>query len=154
MKIVETFGHYVEKWSESSPEKARRLLKTGWEAQELKFRFLPERALNPSDRYLARMMMDAMLYPLKDPEHCAIVSVFTPCEMLQETGLHPYNVEGFSCYLSASGAERAFLQASRTAGFRKRCAAITRLLSEPFRQGFCQNRNASCTRIWHATQIC
>ena len=116
MKIVETFGHYVEKWSESSPEKARRLLKTGWEAQDLKFRFLPERALNPSDRYLARMMMDAMLYPLKDPEHCAIVSVFTPCEMLQETGLHPYNVEGFSCYLSASGAERAFLQASEDSG--------------------------------------
>ena len=116
MKIVETFGHYVEKWSESSPEKARRLLRTGWEAQDLKFRFLPERALNPSDRYLARMMMDAMLYPLKDPEHCAIVSIFTPCEMLQETGLHPYNVEGFSCYLSASGAERAFLQASEDSG--------------------------------------
>ena len=64
MKGVETFEHYVETWSESSPAKARRLLKTGWEAQDLKCRFHPEKELNPSDRYLARIMMDAMLYPL------------------------------------------------------------------------------------------
>ena len=31
-----------------------------------------------------------------------MVSVFTPCELLQEAGLYPYNVESFSCYLAAS----------------------------------------------------
>ena len=44
------------------------------------------------------------------------VSIFTPCELLQEAGLHPYNVEGFSCYLSASKAERAFLQQAENTG--------------------------------------
>lgn len=42
MEIVKTFGNYIEKWCETSPERARWLLKTGWEAQNLKFRFLPE----------------------------------------------------------------------------------------------------------------
>ena len=54
--------------------------------------------------------------PLEKPQESAIVSVFTPCELLQEAGIHPYNVEGFSCYLSASKAERAFLQQAENTG--------------------------------------
>ncbi|MCC8067582.1 MAG: 2-hydroxyacyl-CoA dehydratase family protein [Clostridiales bacterium] len=116
MQVVETFGHYIEKWSADSPERARRLLKTGWQAQNLKFRFAPDKRLLPADQYLAHLMMDVMLSPLKDPEHSALVSVFTPCELLQEVGLYPYNVESFSCYLSASKTERTFLQTAEDAG--------------------------------------
>ena len=116
MEIIETFGHYVENLTDTKPEAARRLLKTGWAAQNLKFRFAPDKRLMPADRYLAHLMMNTMLNPLKDPENSAIVSIFTPCEMLQEAGLHPYNVEGFSCYLSASKAERAFLQQAENQG--------------------------------------
>ena len=61
-------------------------------------------------------MMNTMLMPLKNPQECAIVSIFTPCEILHEAGLHPYNVEAFSCYLSASNAERAFLQQAENTG--------------------------------------
>ena len=45
-----------------------------------------------------------------------MVSVFTPCELIQEAGLYPYNVESFSCYLTASQAERAFLQNAEDSG--------------------------------------
>ncbi len=62
------------------------------------------------------MMMDAMLKPLRDPDHSAMVSIFTPCELLQEVGLNPYNVEGFSCFLNGSRAEQAFLQQSEADG--------------------------------------
>lgn len=116
MQIIETFGHYVENLSSGKPEKARTLLKTGWEAQNLKFRFLPDKRLMPADTYLARLMMDTMLKPLQSPQDSAIVSIFTPCELIQEAGLSPYNVEGFSCYLSASKAERAFLQQAENQG--------------------------------------
>ena len=116
MQVVETFGHYVEEWSKASPVRARRLLKTGWEVQDLKFRFTPEKRLNPADQYLAHEMMQMMLAPLKHPENSAIVSVFTPCELIQEAQLAPYNVESFSCYLSASKAERAFLQMAEDSG--------------------------------------
>ncbi|MCI7813608.1 MAG: 2-hydroxyacyl-CoA dehydratase family protein [Lachnospiraceae bacterium] len=116
MKVAETFGHYVEKLSNTNPAKARCLLKTGWEIQNLKFQLLPNRQLFPADRYLAHLMMDTMLKPLKSPENSVIVSVFTPCEIMQEVGLNPYNVEGFSCYLSASMAERGFLQQAENEG--------------------------------------
>ena len=116
MEIIETFGHYVENLTDKKPQSARRLLKTGWEAQNLKFRYMQDKRLMPADRHLANLMMDTMLWPLQKPEDSVIVSIFTPCEMMQEVGLHPYNVEGFSCYLSASKAERAFLQQAENQG--------------------------------------
>ncbi len=116
LQVIETFGHYVEKLSDTDPAKARVLLKTGWQAQNLKFRFTPDKELLPADRYLAKLMMDTMLRPLKNPDQSVLVSVFTPCELMQEVGLSPYNVESFSCYLSASKAERAFLQTAEDCG--------------------------------------
>ena len=35
MEIIETFGHYVENLTDKKPQSARRLLKTGWEAQKM-----------------------------------------------------------------------------------------------------------------------
>ena len=68
MQIIETFGHYVENLTDTKPESARRLLKTGWEAQNLKFRFMQDKKLMPADRHLANLMMDTMLKPLQKPE--------------------------------------------------------------------------------------
>ena len=116
MEIVKTFGKYVDRWCETSSEKARWLLKTGWEAQNLKFRLVPDRRLNKSDQYMAGLMMNVMLQPLKHAEQSVLVSVFTPCELMQEVGLYPYNVESFSCYLAGSQAERAFLQSAEDSG--------------------------------------
>ena len=116
MEIIKTFGNYVEKWCENTPDRARWLLTKGWEAQDMKFRLAPSKKINPSDQYLARMMMNVMLQPLKHPDQSVLVSVFTPCELMQEAGLYPYNVESFSCYLTASSAERAFLQNAEDSG--------------------------------------
>ncbi len=116
MEVVETFGHCIERLSGETPERARTLLRTGWELQELRFRLLPDRRLLPADRYLADMMMRMMLRPLRHPEQSAAVGVFVPCELLQEAGLSPYSVESFSCYLSASRAERVCLQQAEEGG--------------------------------------
>ena len=95
MEIIKTFGNYVEKWCENTPDRARWLLTKGWEAQDLKFRLAPSKKMNPSDQYLARMMMNVMLQPLKHPDQSVLVSVFTPCELMQEAGLYPYNVDSY-----------------------------------------------------------
>ncbi|MCD7954201.1 MAG: 2-hydroxyacyl-CoA dehydratase family protein [Lachnospiraceae bacterium] len=116
MQVIETFGRYVERLSNTNPDRARTLLKTGWQAQNLKFRCMPDKELLLADQYLAHLMMDTMLKPLKDAANSVLVSVFTPCELMQEVGLSPYNVEAFSCYLSASKAERAFLQTAEDCG--------------------------------------
>lgn len=102
MSAAEFLGTVVEKTNPGHPAASRRILRTGWEVQDYLFQHHPHPESFPADQYLAKFMMDAMLQPLKDPDHSCIVSIFTPCEMVQEAGLHPYNVEGFSCYLSAS----------------------------------------------------
>ena len=43
MQIIETFGHYVENLTNTKPDSARWLLKTGWEAQNLKFRYMQDK---------------------------------------------------------------------------------------------------------------
>lgn len=116
MNIVKTFGHYVDLLSEEHPEAARFLLRTGWKVQNQRYRHLPDKRLMKADQYLADFMMQKMIEPLDDPEHSAIVSIFTPCELMQEAGVHPYNVESFSCYLSGSYAERNFVQEAENCG--------------------------------------
>lgn len=64
MQVVETFGRHVEAWSNTRPGRARKLLRTGWEAQNLKNRLWPDKRLLPADRELAAIMMDAMPYPV------------------------------------------------------------------------------------------
>ena len=66
MQVVETFGKFVENWSDTSPARAQWLLKTGWEAQNLKNKWKPDKRLVPADRYMAKMMIDAMLKPLQN----------------------------------------------------------------------------------------
>lgn len=116
MEVVKTFGRCVEGLADTHQSGARWLLKTGWQAQNLKFRFAPDKRLLPADQYLAHLMMSTMINPLAHPESSAIVSIFTPCELVQEAGLSPYNVESFSCYLSGSQAERFFLQEAEGSG--------------------------------------
>ena len=114
--VVDIFGSVVERMCDGHPVGARRLMRTGWQAMGLKFKFAPEKRLMPADNYLARMMMKAMLAPLKRPDQTAMVSIFTPCELVQEAGLAPYNVEGFSCYVAATSAEQGCIQAAHDAG--------------------------------------
>jgi len=116
MQVVETFGSYVDKLSQKKPEQAKRLLRTGWTFQDQRLKFLPDKRLTKADQYLAKLMMDTMLYPLKHPDESVIVSIFTPCELMEEVGLHPYNVESFSGFLSGSRAEGEFLQQAENLG--------------------------------------
>lgn len=80
------------------------------------FRHRPVKALMPGYQYLAALMMDTMLEPLRDPAHSAIVSIFTPCELLQEVGLAPYNAEAFSAYLQGSKCQQSCIQNAEASG--------------------------------------
>lgn len=99
-----------------------------------------------ADQYLARLMMDTMIRPLEKPQESAIVSIFTPCELLQEAGIHPYNVEGFSCYLSASKAERAFLQQAENTGISETLCSYHKTFIGQDRRKCFRNQSALCTR--------
>lgn len=110
MGVIDTFGRIVQNASKEHPDRARKILLTGWKLQNVANKLAWDKVLSRSAQYLAVTMMDVMKAPLKTPQSSAIVSIFTPCELLHLYGLHPYNPEGFSCYISASHAETAFLQ--------------------------------------------
>ena len=142
MQIIETFGHYVENLTNTKPDSARWLLKTGWEAQNLKFRYMQDKRLMPADRHLANLMMDTMLRPLQKPEDSVIVSIFTPCEMMQEVGLHPYNVEGIFLLSFCKQSREGIFAAGRESG---NCRDTVQLSLRHFlvqrRKDFCQSLN-------------
>lgn len=116
MSVIDKFGAHIEKTSDTAPDRARAHLRLGWQAQNLKLSLMPDKRLLPADQYLAKLMMNTMLGPLKEPERSVIVSIFTPCELMQEAGLCPYNVEGFSAFLNGTHAENAFLRQAESSG--------------------------------------
>ena len=99
---------------------------------------MQDKRLMPADRHLANLMMDTMLRPLQKPEDSVIVSIFTPCEMMQEVGLHPYNVEGFFLlsFCKQSG-ESIFYSRQRIRELQRHCAVIIRHFWVRRRKDFC-----------------
>lgn len=116
MDYVEHFGKTLDSLVDKHPNRSRGLLKFGWGLMNFKFKALPDRRLCSADRYLAHVMMDTMLRPLKKPDQAVAISVFVPCELLQEVKLNPYNVESFSCYLSASSVSRPCIELAEANG--------------------------------------
>ena len=95
MDLIETFGAKVGALSEAKPEKARKLLAAGFQANGLKNKLASKRA-SQSDKMLFQTVNKAMVNCLTKPQGNVMVSLFTPCEMLHPLGLHPYSCEGFS----------------------------------------------------------
>ena len=114
--IVDRFGQIIQDRCETKPEAARKLLLAGYRAKRLQLKAAPRKHANKADQFAAVETMDSMIAPLAHPDKAAMVSLFTPCEMLQVLGLHPYSCEGFGCYLSGTHAERAFLQYAENEG--------------------------------------
>lgn len=117
MDIVELFGKYLQRLCESNhPKAAGWLLKTGWRMQGFRLTHFPDKRLSEADRFVGSFMMRTMMAPLIRPEKSVMVSIFTPCEIMQEAGLVPYNVEGYSSYLSGSKGEGVCVQAAEKMG--------------------------------------
>ena len=116
MDIVQTFGNLVAKETEKNPERARKLLILGYNAQELKYNVAPNKKLPACRQYVSAECMKVMLRALMHPEQAAAMSLFTPTEPLQAAGLYPYSVETISAYITGTKCEQAFLEHARQAG--------------------------------------
>lgn len=114
-KIVQSFGRAVQQTCDRNPVKARRLLRLGYHAKNVQFKLAPGK-MNAAARLAAISTTSAMVAPLDHPDQSVMVSLFTPCEMLQVAGLHPYCCEGLGCYLSGACAEKAFIDYAESEG--------------------------------------
>ena len=101
-KVVEKFGQVIQDECDKKPEAARKLLLAGYRAKRLQIKAAPGKQMNKAVQKAALETFDSMIDPLAHPDKAAMVSLFTPCEMLQVAGLHPYSCEGFGCFLSGT----------------------------------------------------
>ena len=117
MDIIKKFGDKVGNEALTDPEKARRLLLTGYRLQEKRLRFFPDKELPSSGQYVARVVMRNIIQALAKPENAAMVSIFVPGELLTAAGLTPYSVEALSCFIAGTRCEQAFLRRTEEEGF-------------------------------------
>lgn len=140
MNIIEKFGAMVGDAALKDPEKARRLLLTGYRLQEQRLRFFPDKEIPPSGQYAALVVMKNMIQALAKPDNAAMVSIFVPGELVTVAGLTPYSVEAISCFLAGTKCEQAFLRKTLEEGFPETMcsyhrvflgAALTEILPKP-----------------------
>ena len=117
MNIIEKFGAMVGDAALKDPEKARRLLLTGYRLQEQRLRFFPDKEIPSSGQYAALVVMKNMIQALAKPDNAAMVSIFVPGELVTAAGLTPYSVEAISCFLAGTKCEQAFLRKTLEEGF-------------------------------------
>ena len=112
------------------PEKARKLLLTGYRLQEKRLQLFPDRKLPASGQYVARVVMQNIIKALAKPDDTALVSIFVPGELLTAAGITPYSVEAMSCFIAGTRCSyhRVFLGASMTGLVPKpKCTIYTNL---------------------------
>ena len=117
MDIVRTFGGTVASQAKVNPDRARRLLMTGWRAKQAQLALAPDKRLPKSRQYAGRLAMDTILKAMSHPDRAAAISIFTPYEPLEAAGILPYSVEQMSSFLAGTKCEGAFLETAGLHGF-------------------------------------
>ena len=112
---VEKFGNMVDDQLAQNPAAARKLLTTafrlnGWAGKHV------FKKVSPAHLALDDVCNQMILRSFDHPQQSAMVSIFTPCELLHTFGLTPMLPEMLSCYLSGAGSERGFIDAAEKSG--------------------------------------
>lgn len=113
--VIEKFGRIVDGCIAERPAAARRLLTTGFRLNGWAGRHFNRRA-TPARLHLADVCNRSILRSFDHPQQSAMVSLFTPCELLQAFGLAPMFPEGMAVYLSGAGAEGGFVESAERGG--------------------------------------
>ena len=114
--LVQKYGRMVDGRIGQHPVAARRMLLFGYYAKRLQLKHFPLKGLSPARNDLAVTSMNAVINPLRHPESSALVSIFTPCEILHAAGIHPMLAEAMSSYINGTKAEKGFLDVAQAAG--------------------------------------
>jgi len=107
--LVKKYGELVDRLIENHPTAARRMLLTGYYAKRVQLQKFPLKGLSAARNDLAVTSMNAVIAPLRYPDRSALVSIFTPCELLQVYGIHPMLAEAMSSYITGTKAESGFI---------------------------------------------
>lgn len=109
-KAIELFGKYIYNQAQINPEKTLKILSSVYDVSGLMCKYFPTKKLLPARQYMQWAAADSTVKSLKNPKNSAIVSLFTPCELLHTMGINTMFPEALACYLSASASEKIFIE--------------------------------------------
>lgn len=137
--VIEKFGRIVDGQIADHPARSRRLLTTayrlnGWAGKHILKKTTPSRLA------LSDACNGVIIRPLEHPQESAMVSLFTPCELLQTFGMAPMFPEALSAYLSGAGAERGFIDAVERRGIPETFCSYHKILLGAAETGVLPNR--------------
>ena len=98
------------------PVAARRTLAFVFRAYGDAVRFSSGGDLLLARRYVMGFCNRKMADSIARPGRAAVVSLFTPCEIFEALGIPVMVPEGLSCYMTASGCDRVFLEKAEECG--------------------------------------
>ena len=126
--IVDKFGALVAAQIPARPDRARFLLSTAYKLVGAQMRYVPPRRLERAQSYLQSVISPAMGRALSQPDLCACVNIFLPCELLHAMEIPPMFPEGLSCYLVSTSAEAPFIQCAEERGVPESYCSYHKLL--------------------------
>lgn len=118
-KAIEIFGGHIYNLVPVNPVKARRELSFVYNAAGLMCKYFPTKKLLSSRQFIQWAASDSAIKPLKNGKGSAIVSLYTPCEIMHAMGIELMFPEGLACYLAAAGSEKIFIETAENNGLPK-----------------------------------
>lgn len=115
MDLVKSYGKYIKR-NIDNPSKVFKLLKIGFSLEKFLVSKFKNSNISPSLNYLNELCIDFMLKPLKFPQNSALVTIFSPVEILHVFGINPFLIEGFSSFLSGTQCEDIFIDYAENTG--------------------------------------
>ncbi|MEE1114442.1 MAG: 2-hydroxyacyl-CoA dehydratase family protein [Eubacterium sp.] len=114
--LIAKFGNFVGNRIENHPTAVKNMLLAAYHGKRIQLAKFPLKGLSPARNEMALISMDAVIDPMAHPENAALVSIFTPCELLQTYGIHPMLAEAMACYITGAAADRGFVEYAEEAG--------------------------------------
>ena len=114
---VRKFGEKVSGLIERGhPEAARRILAAVFRGYGKVIRWSKNGQDSEPRRYLMSFCNDKMADSIRGEGRAVIVSLMTPCQIFHAMNIPVMVPEGLSCYMTASGCERIFLERAEAGG--------------------------------------
>lgn len=118
-KAIELFSKHIYHLTPKNPLRVRKELALVYGASGLVCKYFPTKKLLPSRQFMQWAAADSAIKPLRNGYGSAIVSLYTPCEILHAMGIKLMFPEALACYLAAAGSERIFIETAEGNGLPK-----------------------------------
>ena len=112
-KVINFVGNYICKITRKNPDLSRRIIFIAYILYKIKLYLFPDKRLPKSKQYSSQYIANVVTKMIAEPQKSALVSIFTPCELLEAFNITPMCAELYSAYLTGAYAETVFSEIAK-----------------------------------------